>query len=188
MGIDDDNKLSTVTYLPQLNSFSIGLPGSPDNKAALEVAKFLGTKHHGHDLHHRGRAQRAVRRHLPPRDVRRDHHPRLHAHVPAVAQDQGHGHQDGAERRGQRRDLRRLPVLPRPPPDKTAFHEETVRRVKNLHLADCLRANKSTSAWGLEARVPFLDKQVRKKKKKKKRKKEQKKEEKRERDLCAFFG
>jgi asparagine synthase (glutamine-hydrolysing) len=46
-------------------------------------------------------------------------------------------------------------------PDKKAFHEETVRRVKNLHLSDCLRANKSTSAWGLEARVPFLDKEVR---------------------------
>jgi len=43
-------------------------------------------------------------------------------------------------------------------PNKEAFHEETVRRVKNLHLSDCLRANKSTSAWGLEARVPFLDK------------------------------
>ncbi len=45
-------------------------------------------------------------------------------------------------------------------PDKVAFHEETVRRVKDLHLADCLRANKSTSAWGLEARVPFLDKEA----------------------------
>ena len=44
--------------------------------------------------------------------------------------------------------------------DADAFHEETVRRVKNLHLSDCLRANKSTSAWGLEARVPFLDKEV----------------------------
>ncbi|TQS31660.1 hypothetical protein Golomagni_08050, partial [Golovinomyces magnicellulatus] len=46
VGIDDDDNLSTVTYLPQLNSFSIGLPGSPDNEAALKVAKFLGTKHH----------------------------------------------------------------------------------------------------------------------------------------------
>jgi asparagine synthase (glutamine-hydrolysing) len=43
-------------------------------------------------------------------------------------------------------------------PDKAAFHEECIRRVKNLHLSDCLRANKSTSAWGVEARVPFLDK------------------------------
>ncbi len=46
VGIDDENKLSTMTFLPQLNSFSIGLPGSPDNVAALKVAKFLGTKHH----------------------------------------------------------------------------------------------------------------------------------------------
>jgi asparagine synthase (glutamine-hydrolysing) len=45
-------------------------------------------------------------------------------------------------------------------PDREAFHKETVRRVKDLHLSDCLRANKSTSAWGLEARVPFLDKEV----------------------------
>lgn len=44
-------------------------------------------------------------------------------------------------------------------PDKDAFHTETVGRVKNLHTSDCLRANKSTMAWGVEARVPFLDKQ-----------------------------
>lgn len=44
VGIDDDNELTTVTFLPQLHSFSIGLPGAPDTKAALEVAKFLGTK------------------------------------------------------------------------------------------------------------------------------------------------
>jgi len=43
-------------------------------------------------------------------------------------------------------------------PDPRSFHQECVRRVKNLHTADCLRANKSTMAWGLEARVPFLDK------------------------------
>lgn len=43
-------------------------------------------------------------------------------------------------------------------PDAKSFHQELVKRVKNLHTADCLRANKSTMAWGLEARVPFLDK------------------------------
>lgn len=43
-------------------------------------------------------------------------------------------------------------------PDSRSFHQECVKRVKNLHTADCLRANKSTMAWGLEARVPFLDK------------------------------
>lgn len=42
-------------------------------------------------------------------------------------------------------------------PNKEAFQEEIVTRVKNLHTSDCLRANKSTMAWGLEARVPFLD-------------------------------
>lgn len=42
-------------------------------------------------------------------------------------------------------------------PDKDSFQQETVKRVKNLHTSDCLRANKSTMAWGLEARVPFLD-------------------------------
>lgn len=43
-------------------------------------------------------------------------------------------------------------------PSPAALHEECVARVKNLNFADCLRANKSTMAWGLEARVPFLDK------------------------------
>ncbi|KAK9053608.1 hypothetical protein SSX86_024682 [Deinandra increscens subsp. villosa] len=43
-------------------------------------------------------------------------------------------------------------------PNKQEFHQETCRKIKALHQYDCLRANKSTSAWGLEARVPFLDK------------------------------
>lgn len=42
-------------------------------------------------------------------------------------------------------------------PNAAEFHKETVMRVKNLHYSDCLRANKGTSAWGLELRVPFLD-------------------------------
>ena len=42
-------------------------------------------------------------------------------------------------------------------PDKEEFHKETVRKVKALHSYDCLRANKSMMAWGVEARVPFLD-------------------------------
>ncbi len=44
-------------------------------------------------------------------------------------------------------------------PDAKAFHEETVRKLGKLHLYDCLRANKSLSAWGVEGRVPFLDKE-----------------------------
>src|SRR3546814_3232827 len=42
-------------------------------------------------------------------------------------------------------------------PDARAFHEETVRKLDALHQYDCLRANKSMMAWGVEARVPFLD-------------------------------
>ncbi|XP_058823681.1 uncharacterized protein LOC131684646 [Topomyia yanbarensis] len=42
-------------------------------------------------------------------------------------------------------------------PNPSEFHLETVMRIKNLHYSDCLRANKSTAAWGLELRVPFLD-------------------------------
>ena len=44
-------------------------------------------------------------------------------------------------------------------PSAQAFHEETVRKLSKLHLYDCLRANKSLSAWGVEGRVPFLDKE-----------------------------
>lgn len=158
VGIDDDNKLSTVTYLPQLNSFSIGLPGAPDNKAALEVAKFLGTKHHvmTFTIEDGLNALSDVIYHLETYDVTT-----IRASTPMYLLSRkikamgikmvlsGEGSDEifggylyfcGA-------------------PSREAFHEETVRRVKNLHLADCLRANKSTSAWGLEARVPFLDKQ-----------------------------
>ena len=44
-------------------------------------------------------------------------------------------------------------------PDARSFHEETVRKLGKLHLYDCLRANKSLAAWGVEGRVPFLDKE-----------------------------
>lgn len=162
VGIDDENKLNTVTYLPQLNSFSIGLPGSPDNKAALEVAKFLGTKHHvmTFTIEDGLNALSDVIYHLESYDVTT-----IRASTPMyllsrkikamgikmVLSGEGSDEIFGGY------------LYFHNAPDKNAFHEETVRRVKNLHLADCLRANKSTSAWGLEARVPFLDKQVRSK-------------------------
>lgn len=44
-------------------------------------------------------------------------------------------------------------------PDAKAFHEETVRKLSKLYMYDCLRANKSLCAWGVEGRVPFLDKE-----------------------------
>ena len=44
-------------------------------------------------------------------------------------------------------------------PNKTEFHQETVRKIKSLHKYDCLRANKSMLGWGVETRVPFLDRE-----------------------------
>ena len=159
VGIDDDNNISTMTFLPQLNSFSIGLPGSPDNKAALEVAKFLGTKHDvmTFTIEDGLNALSDVIYHLETYDVTT-----IRASTPMyllsrkikamgikmVLSGEGSDEIFGGY------------LYFHGAPNKEEFHEECVRRVKNLHLADCLRANKSTSAWGLEARVPFLDKEV----------------------------
>jgi asparagine synthase (glutamine-hydrolysing) len=159
VGIDDDDNLSTATYLPQLNSFSIGLPGSPDNEAAVKVAKFLGTRHHvmTFTIEDGLNALSDVIYHLETYDVTT-----IRASTPMyllsrkikamgikmVLSGEGSDEIFGGY------------LYFHGAPDKKAFHEETVRRVKNLHYADCLRANKSTSAWGLEARVPFLDKEV----------------------------
>lgn len=158
VGIDDEDELSTVTFLPQLHSFSIGLPGSPDEKAAIEVAKFLGTKHHAFTftLDEGLDALSDVIYHLETYDVTT-----IRASTPMyllsrkikamgvkmVLSGEGSDEIFGGY------------LYFHAAPNKEEFHKETVRRVKNLHLADCLRANKSTSAWGVEARVPFLDKQ-----------------------------
>ncbi|KAI9828997.1 MAG: asparagine synthetase [Thelocarpon impressellum] len=158
VGINDEDELSTVTSLPQLNSFSIGLANAPDTKAALEVAKFLGTKHHDFTftIEDGLNALSDVIFHLETYDVTT-----IRASTPMfllsrkikalgvkmVLSGEGSDEIFGGY------------LYFHAAPDKKAFHEETVRRVKDLHLADCLRANKSTAAWGVEARVPFLDKQ-----------------------------
>jgi len=159
VGIDDEDKLSTLTYLPQLNSFSIGLPDAPDTKAAKEVAKFLGTKHHDmtFTIEDGLNALSDVIYHLESYDITT-----IRASTPMfllarkikamgvkmVLSGEGSDEIFGGY------------LYFHAAPDKKAFHEETVRRVKNLYLSDCLRANKSTAAWGVEARVPFLDKEV----------------------------
>jgi asparagine synthase (glutamine-hydrolysing) len=158
VGIDDGDQLSTVQVLPVLNSFSIGLPGAPDSKAAEEVARFLGTRHHSFTftIEDGLNALSDVIYHLETYDVTT-----IRASTPMfllsrkikamgvkmVLSGEGSDEIFGGY------------LYFHAAPDRKAFHEETVRRVKNLHLADCLRANKSTAAWGVEARVPFLDKQ-----------------------------
>jgi asparagine synthase (glutamine-hydrolysing) len=159
VGIDDSNELSTVEWFPQLHSFSIGLPGAPDTEAAKEVAEFLGTKHHAFTftIQEGLDALSDVIYHLESYDVTT-----IRASTPMfllsrkikamgvkmVLSGEGSDEIFGGY------------LYFHAAPDKAAFHEETVRRVKNLHLSDCLRANKSTAAWGVEARVPFLDKEV----------------------------
>ncbi|KAJ4357689.1 asparagine synthetase [Didymosphaeria variabile] len=142
VGIDDTNELATVQMLPELNSFSIGLPGSPDGVAAQEVADFLGTRHHTFTftLEEGLDALSDVIFHLETFDIKA-------MGVKMVLSGEGSDEIFGGY------------LYFHNAPDKAALHGETIRRIENLHLADCLRANKSTSAWGVEARVPFLDKQ-----------------------------
>ncbi|KAF3038900.1 asparagine synthetase [Didymella keratinophila] len=158
VGIDADGQLQTDLILGQLNSFSIGLPNAPDAIAAREVADFLGTKHHTFTftIEEGLDALSDVIFHLETFDVTT-----IRASTPMfllsrkikamgikmVLSGEGSDEIFGGY------------LYFHNAPDKAAFHEECVRRVKNLHLADCLRANKSTSAWGVEARVPFLDRE-----------------------------
>ncbi|KAL2223408.1 asparagine synthetase [Thermoascus aurantiacus ATCC 26904] len=158
VGIDDSNELSTVNTLPQLHSFSIGLPGAPDTQAAIEVAEFLGTKHHAFTftIEDGINALSDVIYHLETYDVTT-----IRASTPMYLLSRkikGMGVKMVLSGEGSDEIFGGYLYF-HAAPDKEAFHAETVRRVKNLHLADCLRANKSTSAWGVEARVPFLDKQ-----------------------------
>lgn len=157
-GIDEEYHLNSIPVLSQLNSFSIGLPGAPDSKAAAEVAKFLGTKHHNltFTIQEGLDALFDVIFHLETYDVTtiRASTPMflLSRKIKAMGVKMVLSGEGSDEIFGGYLYFAHAP-------DKKAFHEETVRRVKNLHLADCLRANKSTSAWGVEARVPFLDKE-----------------------------
>ena len=156
VGIDDDDELA-VGGQRVLHSFSIGLPDSPDTKAALEVAEFLKTKHYAFTFTIQDglEALQDVIHHLETYDVTT-----IRASTPMfllsrkikamgvkmVLSGEGSDEIFGGY------------LYFHAAPDKEAFHAETIRRIKNLHLSDCLRANKSTAAWGVEARVPFLDK------------------------------
>ncbi|CCG83508.1 Asparagine synthetase [Taphrina deformans PYCC 5710] len=148
---------ATIASWPQLHSFSIGLPGSPDLLAAREVAQFLKTIHHEHTftLEEGLDALTDVILHLETFDVTtiRASTPmyllsrKIKAQgVKMVLSGEGSDEIFGGY------------LYFADAPDAAEFHKECIGRVKNLYMADNLRANKSTMAWGLEARIPFLDK------------------------------
>jgi asparagine synthase (glutamine-hydrolysing) len=143
----------------ELWSFSIGLNGSPDLIAAEKVAKFIGTKHFGFEFDFQDglNAIEHVIYHLETYDVTtiRASTPMfiLSRKVKALGVKMVLSGEGADEIFGGYLYFHKAPT-------PQAFHEECKLKTNNLHSFDCLRANKSTMAWGLESRVPFLDKEV----------------------------
>ncbi|HLT50729.1 MAG TPA: asparagine synthase B [Arenibacter sp.] len=145
-------------WWPQLHSFSVGLEGSPDLAAARKVADHIGTIHHEIKFTIREGldAIKDVVYNLETYDITT-----IRASTPMylmarVIKSMGikmvlSG--EGAD------ELFGGYLYFHKAPSPKDFHEETVRKLEKLHMYDCLRANKSLAAWGIEGRVPFLDKE-----------------------------
>ncbi|WP_413723699.1 asparagine synthase B [Sodalis sp. RH16] len=152
-----EDQARTEAWWPQLHSFAVGLEGSPDLRAAKEVATHLGTVHH--EIHFTVQegldAIRDVIYHIETYDVTT-----IRASTPMylmsrkikamgikmVLSGEGADEVFGGY------------LYFHKAPNAKEFHEELVRKLQALHMYDCARANKAMSAWGVEARVPFLDK------------------------------
>ena len=145
-------------WWPQLHSFAIGLRGAPDLAKAREVADYIGTVHHeiNYTIQEGLDAVRDVIYYIETYDVttvRASTPMYLLARViksmgiKMVLSGEGADEVFGGY------------LYFHKAPDARAFHEETVRKLSKLYLYDCLRANKALSAWGVEGRVPFLDKE-----------------------------
>ena len=152
--IEEDER--SEAWWPRIHSFAIGLEGSPDLAAAQVAAESLDTVHHGftYTLDQGLDALHDVISHLETFDVTtiRAATPmvlmarRIKAMgVKMVLSGEGADEMFGGY------------LYFHKAPDAQAFHAETVRKLAQLHKFDCLRANKSMAAWGVEARVPFLD-------------------------------
>ena len=152
--VETDNQ--SDAWWPQLHSFAVGLKGSPDLIKAREVAEHIGTVHH--EIHYTIQegldAIRDVIYYIETYDVttvRASTPMYLLARViksmgiKMVLSGEGADEVFGGY------------LYFHKAPNAEAFHEETVRKLNKLYLYDCLRANKSLSAWGVEGRVPFLD-------------------------------
>ena len=153
--IESDDK--DDAWYPQLHSFSVGLAGSPDLKAAKIVAKHIGSIHHeiNFTIQEGLDALRDVIYHIETYDVttvRASTPMYLMARViksmgiKMVLSGEGADEIFGGY------------LYFHKAPNSKEFHNETVRKIEKLYQYDCLRANKSLAAWGIEGRVPFLDK------------------------------
>lgn len=156
MRVETDSK--SAAWWPQLHSFAVGLKGAPDLAKAREVAEHIGTVHHeiNYTIQEGLDAIRDVIYYIETYDVTT-----VRASTPMyllarVIKSMGikmvlSG--EGAD------EIFGGYLYFHKAPDAKAFHDETVRKLGKLYLYDCLRANKSLSAWGVEGRVPFLDKE-----------------------------
>ena len=152
--IEEDSQ--TAAWWPRLHSFAVGLKGAPDLAKARMVAEHIGTVHHeiNYTIQEGLDAIRDVIYYIETYDVTT-----VRASTPMyllarVIKSMGikmvlSG--EGAD------EIFGGYLYFHKAPDAKAFHEETVRKLSKLHLYDCLRANKSLAAWGVEGRVPFLD-------------------------------
>lgn len=145
-------------WWPQLHSFSVGLEGSPDLAAAKKVSEHIGSIHHEvvFTIQEGLDAIRDVIYHLETYDITT-----VRASTPMFLMARSiksHGIKmvlsgEGAD------ELFGGYLYFHKAPSAEEFHKETVRKLDKLHQYDCLRANKSLAAWGIEGRVPFLDKE-----------------------------
>lgn len=145
-------------WWPRLHSFAVGLKGAPDLAKARLVADHIGTVHHeiNYTIQEGLDALRDVIYFIETYDITT-----VRASVPMyllarVIKSMGikmvlSG--EGAD------EIFGGYLYFHKAPSAEEFHKETVRKLSKLHLYDCLRANKSLSAWGVEGRVPFLDKE-----------------------------
>ncbi|TVP73304.1 MAG: asparagine synthase B [Gemmatimonadales bacterium] len=152
--VEDDGR--TEAWWPSLHSFAIGLEESPDLEAAAQVAGHLGTTHHGFtfSIQEGLDAVPDVIRHIESFDVTT-----VRASVPMyllARRIRAMGVKMVLSGEGADEVFGGYLYFHRAPSPE-AFRRETERKVRDLHLFDCLRANKSMAAWGVEARVPFLD-------------------------------
>ncbi|MEC8636612.1 MAG: asparagine synthase B [Bacteroidota bacterium] len=153
-----ESKDTQDAWWPQLHSFSVGLEGSPDLAAAKKVSEYIGSIHHEviFTIQEGLDAIKDVIYHLETYDITT-----VRASTPMYLMARSiksHGIKmvlsgEGAD------ELFGGYLYFHKAPSAEEFHKETVRKLEKLHQYDCLRANKSLAAWGIEGRVPFLDKE-----------------------------